>query len=74
MGAGTFGHWDLHLVKGTWLVFTRALPVELALVRPLAGNEVPVMHIGNVLREAVWIHPAPCVGLPLLKDLGTLGG
>ncbi|KAK4820268.1 hypothetical protein QYF61_022838 [Mycteria americana] len=70
MGAGTFKHWDTHLAKATWLVNTRgsanrAGPAQSKLLHTVEGDKVPLVHIKNMLGEAVWVTPASGKGKPI---------
>ncbi|GAB0207853.1 hypothetical protein GRJ2_003251000 [Grus japonensis] len=54
MGGGTLKHWDTHLAKATWLVYTRgsanrAGPAQSKLPRPVEGHKVPVVRMKNML-------------------------
>ncbi|KAK4828480.1 hypothetical protein QYF61_026705, partial [Mycteria americana] len=70
MGGGTFKHWDTHLAKATWLVNTRgsanrAGPAQSELLHIVEGDEVPVVHIKNMLGKTAWVTPASGKGKPI---------
>jgi len=69
-GVGTFKNWDTHLAKATWLVNTRgstnrAGPAQSKRQRPVEGDEVPVVHMRNILGKTVWVNPASGKGKPV---------
>jgi len=70
MGDGTFKNWDTHLAKATSLANTRgstnrAGPAQSKRQRPVEGDEVPVVHMWNMLGKTVWFSPASGKGKPV---------
>ncbi|XP_008938599.1 PREDICTED: decaprenyl-diphosphate synthase subunit 1 [Merops nubicus] len=62
-GRGVFKHWDTNLAKDTWLVNTRgstnqAGPAQSKLLCAVERDNVPIMHMKNVLGKMVWVNPA----------------
>ena len=68
MRGGTFKHWDKQLAEAIWLVKTRGLANQngpASSLHTVKGDEVPVIHVKNMLRKAVWVFPASGKGKPL---------
>jgi len=66
----TFKNWDTHLAKATWLVNTRrstnrAGPAQSKPQCPVEGDEVPVVHMRNMLGKTVWVSLASGKGKPV---------
>jgi len=63
MGVGTFKSWGTHLAKATWLFNTRGStnrgrPAQSEPQHSAGGNEVPVVHMQNMLGKMVSVSPA----------------
>lgn len=69
MSSGTFKHWDRHLAKNMWLVYTRGStnPIKTQ-SKPLMTVEmekIPVAQVKIMLRKTVWVILASGKGKPL---------
>jgi len=78
MGVGTFKNWETHLSKTTWLVNTRgstspAGPAQSKPQHPVKGDNVPVVHMWNMLGKTVWVSPASGKGKPV-RGIGFAQG
>ena len=68
MGGGTFKHWEKHLSKATWLVNTQGSinrDGPASSLHTAKGDKVPVIHVKNMLRKAVWVLLFSGKGKPL---------
>lgn len=83
MDGRTFRHWNLYLVKATWLVNTagstnQARPTQSELLCTVEGDKVPMVLIRRVLGKFRLVLPQaranPSMGPFLLKNWGALGG
>lgn len=65
-----FKYWDTHSAKTAWSVNTRGSAYQIGLVQSkflwtVERNKILVVHIKNMLEEAVYIIPASGKGKPI---------